>query len=399
MINRLTMHATILVGTVVATCFITGCHSTSKTAAKMQAEARWNQVRSNIKLQLAQRKFKGGLFDESLDSATEAVSLNPNEPAAYVLLAKAHLELGQPASAERALLAAQQANLDSAELAYMQGVLHEQRGKLKLALANYTRALDMNPSYVEAVVANAECLAELDQPEKALVSIDQHINQVDEKEVLMTLAVHLAVLTNDADIALARLHDAISQDANVLLVSPNVAGLLMRSKRYEEAALVLEPVVADTDKDYAIPHARRMLATCYLESNDPVLAVDVLRAYAQAKPADISAQLILAKAAILKGEYFTAQDAVNRVQAKQPNLPESYFLSAVINWQRGLTTAAQESLNRLLTLEPNNVDGHCLMGQLLESQGLPTLARQHFEQALALEPSCTWAKHALDKIS
>ena len=93
---------------VVMVCYIAGCQSMTHATAKQEANQQWNRVRADIKLQLAQQQYDSGLSHEVITTATEAISLHPENTHAYVLLVNANLELDKPATALKVIEATQQ---------------------------------------------------------------------------------------------------------------------------------------------------------------------------------------------------------------------------------------------------------------------------------------------------
>ena len=61
----------------------------------------------------------------------------------------------------------------SPEVHYLLGVAREKNQQLELALACYRQALEVDPAYVDAIVAIGEVLAEMEQPAEALAYIEE----------------------------------------------------------------------------------------------------------------------------------------------------------------------------------------------------------------------------------
>ena len=105
------------------------CRTNPHAVDKKQAEQRWNEVRGRVKYQLAEQQFSRGLFEDAAANVGEALALDPTRPDSFAMLAKCHLEMNKPASAQQTIDMARQLDLESAELHYMQGVLLEQRDR------------------------------------------------------------------------------------------------------------------------------------------------------------------------------------------------------------------------------------------------------------------------------
>jgi len=135
---------------------ISGCQTLHHDKDKQEAQQHWQEVRGRFKYQLARQQYEGGLFSDAVITATEAISLDPKEANAYAVLARANLELGQPAAATAALDAAEQSGLTTSALTYMRGVIFEQRGDLTAALDRYRQARSHDPFEVDYFLAEIE---------------------------------------------------------------------------------------------------------------------------------------------------------------------------------------------------------------------------------------------------
>lgn len=375
---------------------LASCATTTHEEAKIQAEQRWNQVRGRVRHQLARQQCEGGLFEEAVGTLTEALALDPAQPDAYVMLAQANLELGRHASAERALDMARQAGLVSPDLIYMQGVILEQREDLEAALEFYGKARALDPSNVDYLVAEAECLVARGRAPEALALLDNHARRLEDRGTSSTLAAHIAVLLGDVDGAAAWFREVAAPVGEVALAAEELGLLLARAGRHEEALALLEPLL-DQDRGPQVGGAaRRALATCYLVRGDPTAAKRVLAEYVTGHPADAPAQLLLAKAAIAAGDLLTALVAIDAAERHAPNRPEVKFVRAVVQWRRGDLVGAAAALRSVLTLTPDDVDAHCLMAEVLAAQHEKEAARRHFSRALEIDPQSAWAAAGLE---
>ena len=342
------------------------CSALKPHADQLQAEQRWNHVRGRVKHQLAEQQYESGLFDEAVLTVSESLALNPAQVDAYVLLARAYLELGKPASAQQTLDAARQAGLESADLVYTEGVVLEQRDEFETALGKYHRAQTLDPANVDYLVALAECLVATDRTAEALALLNQHANQVDEDATISALAAHIAALMGKSEDAANRFRRSIRPEGSTSLIAEELGLLLARSGRCFEALTVLQPLLDNAVEAPATGAVRRAAATCFLAVSDPDSAKDVLAAYARVHPDDTSAQLLLAKAAI--------------------------------QWKRGDFAAAAASLHDVLAHRPDDIEAHCLMAEVLLAQHKNESARRYFQKALQLNPKCTWASRALESL-
>ncbi len=373
------------------------CSTLTHSEERAEVAQQWSQVRGQVKLQLARQQYEGGLFDETIKTVSESLALDPFATEGYVLLSRAYLETGKPASAQRVLDAANEAGLESADLVYTEGVILEQRDQLREALERYAFACELDPANVDYLVAYAECLVSLDRADEALALLDRNANGIDDDDTVAILSAHIAALLGDVEDA-ARRHQAVAvPDGRHALITEELGLLLARTGRCPESITVLEPLLHSGNGGREVTGTvRRTLAGCYLAAGDHGSAKRILADYARSHPSDVPAQVLLAKAAIAGGDSLTALYAISLAEDHEPDHPEVRLVRATIQWQRGNSAAAAATLYDLLTTSPDDVEAHCLMAEVLLAMDRTAAARDHFEHALRVDPNCLWAIRGLD---
>jgi len=357
--------------------FSAGCHRPAHPEAKQQAEQRWKEVRARVKLQLGRQQYEGGLFEEATDTLAEAVSLDPRQLEAYVLLARANLERAKPATAQQVLDAARKAGLDSADLHYTQGVLFEQRDQIDAATQEYARARAMDPGNADYFIAYVECLVSANRAAEAMPLLDENLHRFDESFSVAALAGHVATLLGDDDRAGVYFARAsVVDDESVIAEQHGL--LLARAGRCEEAVAVLGPVAQQEDAEGS-GAVRRALATCELALGRAVAAKGRMLDYAHAHPDDAAAQIILAQAAIETDDLATADRALAVVEQRAANHAAVSLTRAAWHWRQGEYPAAASHLYDLVERDPENVDAYRLLAEVLLRQNQPDAAKQCLE--------------------
>ncbi len=374
-----------------------GCQITPHRKAQIEAEQQWRHVRARVKFQLAEQQYQSRLFDDAARTAREALALNADQADAHVLLARALLEQGRIASAEQTLHAARDRGLKSADLAYTEGVILEHRGSMDEALERYSFAADADPTDVDFLIARAECLVALNRADEAIELLDERAPRVNHDASVHVLAAHIAALSGDLPSAIRRYRKALSAVPHDDAVIEALALLQVRAGEYREALALLEPLV-ERQGSTAVGRVRKALAGCYLELQQPGAARRSLLEYAGANGADVSAQLLLAQAAIALDDTPTALSALDRAAATDPSRAEVRFLRALVDWRRGRTNVAIQRLQEWATAEPDAADAHCLLGEILASERQIEESRLSFERALRIDPQNTWARAGLDRL-
>jgi len=378
----------------------TSCKSLTPRDNKAAAHERWSQVRGRFKYQLARQQFDGGLFQEAILNATEAISLDPKEVDAYVVLARANLELGKPATAETTIQAASQAGLVSPELAYTEGVILELRQDPETAASRFSHARELNPRKVEYLVAEVECLVALGRLDDARRILNDCRHQYDDTATVAMLAAHLANLSGDTEIAVDSYRRAWEDARESPSVNRELGLILAKSNRCSEAIPHLRTVVEAWAKGIPDEGAvRRALAACYLDAGSPDAAIDALRDYAAPHPDDALAQVLLAKAALAADDMVTALRAADQAWRSDPHRVEVRLVRATVQFRRGEHDAAAAILYDLLANQPNDIDAMCLLAEVLRARRQNEGARGYFQRALDLNPQCAWAKLGLASLA
>jgi Tfp pilus assembly protein PilF len=376
-----------------------GCQTLPKHQQdKEQAAQRWSEVRGRFKYQLARQKYEGGLFGEAVSIATEAIALDPKEPGAYVVHARANLELGKPSSAESTIRAARNVGLNTPDLIYTEGVVREQRGDMEGALQAYRAARVADIRNVDYLVAEAESLVALGRADEAQALLDDNRSRYDDDATVAALAAHVAARRGDMDGAIARYRQAKIDHRDSRVIPRELGLLLVEQRRFDEAIATLRPLLTGKAGDEAERIVRHALATSYLHSGAPEAAKDVLIDYARTQQDDALGQLLLAKASLATGDLMTAMRAVDLAQQQEPNRTELWLVRAAVQWRRGDHEAAMASLYDLLANHPDDVEAMCLLAEILKDRRQKEGARGYFERALKVEPKSTWARAGLKSL-
>lgn len=351
-----------------------------------------------MKLRLAQQQYDSGLFEDADRSAREVISLSPNNHEPYVLLARAQFQQGAFASCRNTLQQATDTGLQSAALSYTLGVLQEHLGNLDGALASFAAARRQEPDGPQYLVAEVECLMALKRPEQALDLLGTQTEYASDDGTLDALAAHIFSANQDDENALRLYGQALRQPNDSRVVAEEFGVRLAQVGRCDESLLVLNPLLASSPDEETSARVRRSVALCELRKGRGAAARRVLESYAASHESDTVAQILLAKASLLEGDFMLALAALERGSRYAPGDVELLLVRATVNWRRGRLDSAAADLFDLIEQDDANVDAHCLLAEILRSTRRPEAARSHFERALALDHDSAWASAGLDSL-
>lgn len=374
------------------------CATLKPKDQKAEALEHWNQVRARVKNQLASQQYAGGYFEECSRTAAESLRLDPAGEQAYGLLARSQLELSRPASAQQAIDAARQRGIRSAELAYAEGVILEDRDQIDAAYDCYREALRLQPAHGDALVAAAELLAGSDRPEEALALLREHGDRMDDRGTVALLSARIARLLGDESAAAGSYLEALAHRRHNPAVALEAGLYLVQTRRWSSATSVLEPLSTSEDGELQGP-AIQGLALCRLGMNDPASAQALLLSWLARKPEDGRARMLLSRAALAGGDESLARSSIRMARELLPLDFEVRFLSTLLEWREGAIDAARTAAAVLVRERPDDADVLCLMGELQAEAGERGSARASFERALAIAPGSTWASSSLERLA
>lgn len=206
------------------------------------------------------------------------------------------------------------------------GQKYMQQGKLEIALENLTKALEYDPSYVDAHTVIAVLYETINEPVKA----GEHYKRATELKVKG------------------------GAEAN------NYGWFLCREGRYDESQAYFDRALADPFYQTPVV-ALTNSGTCLLKAGKRDEAEARLRLALERNPGDVETLIQLASLAYDKGEYLKARGFMQRFEsASPPPRPDALMLGRNIELRLGNGTAASEYTRRLLQGFPDSEQARAL---------------------------------------
>ncbi len=376
----------------------TGCSQLTHRTAKEDGEKQWREVRARVKLQLAEQQFRSGAIEETIRTAGEAVLLAPSIPGGYVVLARAYLEQGSPAKADRILRNAFAREVRSASLCYTHGTLLELQGRSGEAYEKYAEATRLDPDESDYLIAQAECLVAMNRFDDARELLRERLGSAMGDESLNMLAGYLASRAGDDVEAVAAYGQALVAMPQSLLIREAYGMALVRTGRMHEATSMLRPLCNDRKKPASGSVVRAYARGC-LATGQSAAAFDVLSDHVRRAPTDLPARMLLVEAALLEEKWMTALQSVSAAGRQAPDDPDVALMRAVVQMKRDDSRGAVQSLSLVTRLRPDDPAAHCMLASALEAAGESDAARAAFVRVLELEPDSRFAEAGLQRLS
>jgi len=380
-------------------CASTGCTMTH-AQRKQKAEQHWGQVRAKVKLQMATQQFDRGMTADALKLLDEALTWDPDNPDALLLLARCRLEQGKLASAERAVQrAAQFAVVEDGRISAARGMIAERHGDYVAAIQHYQRARAFDDSEMTYLVSEAESLVALGRTADARALIEQGIVDYDNNPTLHALLGELALSEGRKEDAMRSFRSVLTAGKYDPVIAEEYALLATQAGQHREALNVLKPLVARRDEVDVPASVLRATAESQLALHQYEPAKEVLSSLVERYPDDAGAWMLLARAGISSHDAPTTRRSANQLRRLAPRDPQSMIIEAYACMQENQFRSAEAALRRALVLNGENVLTWCMLGLVAEKNREYEKAKAHYREALKRDGQCQWALAALQRIA
>jgi tetratricopeptide (TPR) repeat protein len=386
-------------GVLIALGTLCGCAEQGKHNAEFaeQATKRMNQLKSGTQWSLAQQQFLAGDFQKALRSVDSSILLNGEVPKSHVLRGRILTEMGrlEPAresflEAERlAAAAGEEHKAENAQAQYYLGVLHERFNEPQKAYERYSKALELDPTNAQPLVAASEMLVQLDRLDEAEKLLDSQTTTFQYNAAIRQSLGEIAMLRNQPDKAVELFNQAAILAPGEQGIAEDLVRAQMACGKYGEAEMNLRRMVeaAEHHKDEPRRDLLHMRAKCLMAMNRQIEARDVLLKLTADTDgsADITAWLELAQVSAALNDLGRLRGAAARVIALNPDLSEGYLLRAVWNQRAGKPSGALADAN-LAIAKGESAEAFALKGMILKDMGRTREAAEALARAVKLDP-------------
>ena len=303
-----------------------GCetHKQNKTTAA----ARWDKMSSQMKLTVAQQHFDNGNYTDATKIIGECLKADPNMPQARLLVGKILFVQGQTPQGTTELEKAVTLDERLDDGWYWLGIAAEEKGQTARAYECYQKAINLNGSNVEYILAFA----------RAMVAI----NKTD--EAIMLLRDKMGIFPADVEL------------------KAKCADLLCRRQQYEEAialyrqAVMLMPQREDIAESFG--HCC-ILAGQWANASE---IFDKLSASCADENKKAVYLQLLGMCLVNAGQYGGAVTSYSKLNAKERDNPKVWLRMGQAALGAGDAERAYAYSRRALAIQPNFIDAIALQG-------------------------------------
>lgn len=371
---------------VVAALLVAGCNSNSLTPNdKAVAHKQWNDARAGVLASLAEDQFKSGSLDKCQETLDRALGLEPDSAPLHLLAAKLAIEQGKLELAQSHLTLAGKCDPKDGEVDYLNGVILQRWRLMDKAHEAYATAADKNPQELSYVLAEAESLVDLKQPDQAITLLQTKQSAFEHSGLLRDEMGQLQLQQGHVTEAITTLQQAVIMSADDAAMREHLAFAQLAGKEYGPAAEGLRRLVKEpTGQKRADLFAA--LADCETHLNQPNLAKADYQSAIEIDPTNADYALGMGKLALQNGDLAAANSAGQKALLANPNSAEARCLLGYVELKRNQLNESLASFKAAADSDPSDSVSLCLQGIVLKRMGRASDARQMYSRALELNP-------------
>ena len=273
--------------------------------------------------------------------------------------------------------------VNGARVHYNRGYLKQQQGLLTEALAEYRRALAINPEYVEALVNIAGLLEGQGKTNEALAHYYRAVALKPKSAIPYFSLARLQQEQGNLTAALASYEKTLEIDYEYAPAHQNLAAILSGQNRMREAAEHLK-TAARLEPDAKLAYAN--LGKLYESMGRFRDAKKTLLKVIALDSRDLDANLNLGVVSHRLGDLEGALFWIGNAKMLDPKSPAVHFNLGMVQESRGRLTESREALKEAIRLAPDYSDALYSLGVIQQKLGRNTEAVSAYEAALLHSP-------------
>jgi tetratricopeptide (TPR) repeat protein len=359
-----------------------------------------------IKLSLAQQQYADGRLEMATRTVTECISADPEMPQAHLLLGKLLLAHDSREDAVKALQLAVELDENLAEAYYWlglaaQGPTHTQQSwQMHQTAYYYNKAMTLNPTNVEYILAVAETYAAQAQPEQAMQLLEQKMQAMPREVSLRVAAADLLHRMGSSDHAVELYKEALLMTGDDEGIAESLGYCYMFSGKWNEAAEIFNRLaercrqdsLSQQDDKAAEHHEQkkklylRVAALCSVNSAQYGKAIDWYGELSADQKDNPEIWVRMGQAALGAGMTDRAMMCGQRALALLPGYADAIVLVGCAEYARGDYTAAAQTFEKIATDDKNVGFAWLMRARCYEKLQMTTEAELAYKKAVEIDP-------------
>jgi len=352
------------------------------------SQERLAQLKSGTEWQMAQQQFLAGDLDKAAKTIDKSLALNPKVPKSHVLKGRILMEKGQLEQARMCFLEAEKLEPTTVDAQYYLGIVHERFSEPQLAFDRYSKAIELDSTNPQYVVAASDMLVQLDQLDDAEKFLHSKRSNFEYNSALRQSLGNISMLRGDFVKATGYYDEARLLAPDDMQVLEDLVRAQIASINYADAESNIRKLLA-SERYASRRDLRHQQAKCLIALNRPVEARQLLIELTSDTEGgnDIEAWVDLGNAAYVLKDKVRLRNVALRLTAMSPDRHEGYMFRGVIQTIDGNPTAAITSFDQAILRTTTDATPLILKGLALQDLGKLDEARDTYVAAIKIDPT------------
>jgi tetratricopeptide (TPR) repeat protein len=366
-----------------AVAMLTGCNTYEQK--KEAASMRWEKATAKAKVTVAEEFLRNNRFLEAEKTLAKAIVSDPQLASAHLLMGKLQFAQAKIALAEKSLVTAIELDENMHQGWYFKGLIDQQNKKLADALANYKKAMDIQPDNIEYIAAVVQMHAAGDDYQKAIELLESKIQLLPGKSELRLAKAEILL-------RLGELSGAIEMYNTVLLLEGDDPGVIeslgycyIMDKQFSNAADIFEKLTVASTGEKKKTYLQ-LLAMCSMNAGQYGRAVGYYDQISPDKRDDAQMWLQMGQAALGANVPARAMACSSRALELRPGWGEAIVLHGCAQYLNDDYNTAIETFRRVISNNKNAGFAWLMTGRCYQQLGQEQLARKAYDNAARLSP-------------
>jgi tetratricopeptide (TPR) repeat protein len=370
---------------------IAGCQTQAEY--KKLAKQRWEKASAKIKLALAQQQYDGGQYEKANNTIQECLSSDADNPQIHLLYGKLLLARGHLHPAQKELTVAIEQNDQLHEGWYWLGVAAEQSTSLHEAYEHYSRAMSLQPTAVDYILAVADVLVTLDRTKQARELLTDKMTSMPGDVSLKVAAADLD-LRNGETLEAARLYEqALLLRGSDDDIAESLGYCHILGRRWQQAAEIFEALSDRCQDEQKRQVYLELVGLCSMNAGRYGRAAGCLGKLSAVERDNAEFWLRMGQAALGAGSGKQAFVCSQRALALRPGWAEATALRGCAQYLCGDYNAAISSFEQVAGQEERYDQLAWVMtGRCYERLGEWKKADRAYTKALQIKPESELAQ-------
>jgi tetratricopeptide (TPR) repeat protein len=350
------------------------------------AKQRWDKASAQIKFTLAEQLYDSGKYEQAERTVRQCLIADPQMPHAHLLLGKLLLAEGNTDDAVTELQLAVEMDKELHEGWYWLGVSAQQQRDLGKAYQCYDKAMSLEPTSVDYVLAVAEIQVAQDNSALAATLLNEKMAVMPDDISLKVAAADLMSRLGSNERAIELYEQAILMTTDNADIAEALGYCYMFAGKWKQAADIFHELVRQCTREKQKKLYLEVAAMCSMNCDQYYKAVSSYRQLGIENMDSAEIWLKMGQAALGAGMPERALRCGREALASRPGGPDVMRLIGSAQYAVGDFAAAADTFEKITLDHNSGAFAWFMRARCYERLGQTDKARQAYKTALEIDP-------------